>query len=77
MFADDTIFRMPDSKNCLQLAVECGLLNTVRCLCKAGANLNWRDSITGLPPLWSAVSNGRLCSSSLFCTVRQATALLS
>uniref|UniRef100_A0A915C437 Ankyrin repeat and FYVE domain-containing protein 1 n=1 Tax=Parascaris univalens TaxID=6257 RepID=A0A915C437_PARUN len=55
--ADATI-KMPDSKNCLQLAVECGLLNTVRCLCKSGANLNWKDSITGLPPLWSAISSG-------------------
>ncbi|VDK60661.1 unnamed protein product [Anisakis simplex] len=64
--ADPTV-RMPESKNCLELAVECGLLETVRCLCKSGANLDWRDPLTGLPPLWSAVSQA---ASELICLIR-------
>lgn len=42
------------------MAVEFSLIDTVRCLCKLGVNLNLKDPVTGLPPVWTAIENGSL-----------------
>lgn len=54
--------RTVDGKSCLHVAVELDLLGAVRSLCKSGADLNAKDPVTAVPPLWTALENGILSS---------------
>ncbi|MFH4980683.1 hypothetical protein AB6A40_007392 [Gnathostoma spinigerum] len=47
-----------DGESCLELAVKYYLPSTVKHLCASGVNLNERNALTGLPPLWIALENG-------------------
>ena len=54
-----------EGASCLRLAVKNGLTSTVDRLCKLGAQLDLPDPETGLPPIWTALSNDDYATASV------------